>query len=67
VPLVIVAGEGDRVTPVAKHARPLADGWAGPTRLMILPDAGHMLLRSHAPAIVEGVAHARAFAESPRG
>lgn len=64
VPLVIVAGEGDRVTPIARHARPLAGAWSGPTRLVLLPDGGHMLLRSHAEAVAEGIRTAGALARS---
>ncbi len=57
-PLVIVAGEGDKVTPPDIHAIPLPKRWGGPSELHLIPSAGHMLLRSHASEVVAAVKRA---------
>lgn len=61
-PLVVVVGEGDLVTPAARHALPLVKHWGGPVELSLLPAAGHMLLRSHAEDVVAAVRRAQAMA-----
>ncbi|MFN8587687.1 MAG: alpha/beta fold hydrolase [Candidatus Eisenbacteria bacterium] len=60
VPLVVLAGRDDRVTPAAYHAEPMPALWGGPCELRVLPDAGHMLLRTHPDEVVAAVARAEA-------
>ena len=55
---MIVAGEGDRVTPPEIHATPLPAQWGGPSDLRLLPNAGHMLLRSHLGDVIAAVKRA---------
>ncbi len=60
VPLVVLAGREDRVTPAAYHAEPMPALWGGPCELRVLPNAGHMLLRTHADEVVAAVERAEA-------
>jgi pimeloyl-ACP methyl ester carboxylesterase len=62
-PLLIVAGEGDKVTPPSIHAIPLPTMWGGPSELRLLPNAGHMLLRSHADEVIAAVKRAEELIE----
>lgn len=65
-PLLIVAGEVDRVTPAEMHAVPLERAWGGPKKLIVLPHTGHMMLRTRADEIVAAVAEAGRMAEAAR-
>ena len=62
VPLVVLAGRDDRVTPAAYHAEPMPALWGGPCELRVLPNAGHMLLRSHPEEVVAAVERAETLA-----
>lgn len=53
-PLVIVAGDGDRVTRVERHARPLHDAVPGST-LTVIPNTGHQLMHPHANVVADAV------------
>jgi pimeloyl-ACP methyl ester carboxylesterase len=58
VPLVIVAGDSDQITPPEIHAIPLPARWGAKSELRLLPNAGHMLLRSHGDEVVAAIARA---------
>lgn len=58
VPLVVLAGREDRVTPAARHAEPMPALWGGPCELRVLEHAGHMLLRTHGDELVAALARA---------
>ena len=53
-PVRIVAGEHDRVCPVSRHARPLAEAVRG-AELEVLPGAGHMIHVTRAERVIEAV------------
>ncbi|HEY3317099.1 MAG TPA: alpha/beta hydrolase [Coriobacteriia bacterium] len=57
MPVEIVAAEGDRVTRLADHARPLAEAVPG-ARLTSLPDAGHEFMWARPDAIADAVRRA---------
>lgn len=59
-PLVVLAGREDRVTPAVYHAEPMPTLWGGPCELRVLPEAGHMLLRTHPDEVVAAVERAEA-------
>lgn len=61
VPLIVLAGREDRVTPAAYHAGPMPALWGGPCELRVLEHAGHMLLSTHPDEVAAAVERAEAM------